>query len=935
MKRLVFFCFFALFISGWVNSALSQSSNYLYLDSFTPTNKFGYTKAKDSFNSYFLMGGVKYSRGFYLSNNGQPNQHGFVEYSLKGKYKTITFVLGSVKSIVGLGNDIPRTSNVKAVFKVSGDGKKLKEFVVEDYGVPNYVSLDISGVDKLSFEIIINQITIGVANPILWTTQQKPVNVGKLTNASGNQLSLITDLRPYATSGYHTIISQNDKVESVKINGVEYTNGIELNADIQLIGQDERSTYFNLGGKYSTLTFVAGPKDSDNGQLGVAWLTIKGDNKILLEEEIGEDNIAKAFTVDIKNCNMLCIASQQSSGSSRLAVADLKVYPEGAQLPNNASKNGDQSEFLAVSDKVKALPDVCKLVSNIEPYAVGGGISRENMVYNGSSDYYTFSMGGVQFNEGLIFQSATNVLNDNTGCHAVFNLEGEFDYISFTTGWISKCGVLKNDILEIYADNQMVFQMPLIATSENQYYEVPIHKCRKLSFIKKGVVSLDHPAFGVADIVLYRGKPVKNELFVHLKPDCPDKIDLINLSKPYIHYASSLKDYQSDLLKDGSSKKEYFTMPDGQRIYKGFVLATSVHFSLDMGPGSNPSVGVVAGTLGGSVMVGMVGGTAISAVFPFGALIALASGGTAHESSCAAFNTWGEYDYVTFTVACLKKEDNGGGFSLKNSPIDTLLIGADGKVVYSIEVHDNMKPTTYTVPINKARQLMFWLQCGNWNSGIFIFYDVVLSKGSNIAVNAPDVNKLNSSAAVNAPVEPYVFPIAQLPFEPIEWSYPKLCGVDAVDNYFSDCKKVINNIQKFYESLNTNYSSKAVYVTSSSGELFRAVSIVDNVGKEYDFQEIIDMNNDVIKSVKQYLNVFVNLNVSKVNAGVGLIDLGFNAVQYGKLVNNTAKVMNLYKNQLTQLQKQKEKENELIKQLISQGISIDGVPSNDKRIFVK
>ena len=286
-------------------------------------------------------------------------------------------------------------------------------------------------------------------------------------------------------------------------------------------------------------------------------------------------------------------------------------------------------------------------------------------------------------------------------------------------------------------------------------------------------------------------------------------------------------------------------------------------------------------------------------------------------------------------MACLKKEDNGDGFSLKNSPIDTLLIGADGKVVYSIEVNDNMKPTTYTVPINKARQLMFWLQCGNWNSGIFIFYDVVLSKGSNIAVNAPDVNKLNSSAAVNAPVEPYVFPIAQLPFEPIEWSYPKRCGVDAVDNYFSDCKKVINNIQKFYESLNTNYSSKAVFVTSSSGELFRAISIVDNVGKEYDFQEIIDMNNDVIKSVKQYLNVFVNLNISKVNAGVGLIDLGFDAVQYGKLVNNTAKVMNLYKNQLTQLQKQKEKENELIKQLISQGISIDGVPSNDKRIFVK
>ena len=44
----------------------------------------------------------------------------------------------------------------------------------------------------------------------------------------------------------------------------------------------------------------------------------------------------------------------------------------------------------------------------------------------------------------------------------------------------------------------------------------------------------------------------------------------------------------------------------------------------------------------------MVGSTLIGAA----ALLMLAAGGEALENSCAAFNTYGEYNTVTFTVAC-------------------------------------------------------------------------------------------------------------------------------------------------------------------------------------------------------------------------------------------------------------------------------------------
>lgn len=56
-------------------------------------------------------------------------------------------------------------------------------------------------------------------------------------------------------------------------------------------------------------------------------------------------------------------------------------------------------------------------------------------------------------------------------------------------------------------------------------------------------------------------------------------------------------------------------------------------------------VGVAAGgAVVGSTLMGVAG------------LMMLAAGGEAVENSCAAFNTYGEYNRVTFTVECLRKE---------------------------------------------------------------------------------------------------------------------------------------------------------------------------------------------------------------------------------------------------------------------------------------
>ncbi len=908
-------------------AAVSYGQNAVYLSgAYKPVESHGYTLAKDFLHGSMRMGGVPYKNGFQLRTTYGPTEYGYAEFSLKKRYKTLNFILGcSHAESAGIS---------KGIFVIKADGRKVLDKIVSSYGVPEKVSIDVSGVDILRFELINDEVLVGIAEPTLWTSSQKPRESGSTTAAKKTPTMLVRDLRPYKQSPFHKCVSQNVKYNdkrSLKINSKTFKNGLDFSADMALIGKSEAWTFFNIGGRYSTLKFIAGPVDSDGGTLGRGWLTVKADDKTIYEAEIGEGDIAKEVTLDVSGCRSLGFYTEQASGSLAIGAADIMLYPEGAAIPAASS---EEERTVSTRTDLKSLPDVCKLISNIEPYAVGGGISRENMVYDGKSDYITFSMGGVKFNEGLILQSTTHILNDNTRSHAIFDLGGEFDYISFTAGWIGKCGVLKNDTLRIYADDEIVFNEPLVATSPNKHYVVNIRKCRKLCFEKRGIVSLNHPAYGVADIVLYRGNPVANDLFVHPKPELPDEIDLIDLGKPYIHYVSVYKDHQSELVKDGSSKKDYFLMPGGERIYKCFILKTSVHFDIEMGPTGEPSAGVMAGMLGSSILVGAVGGAAVTLVSPFGALIALAAGGTAHESSCAAFNTYGEYDYITFTVACRQKETTDN-ISLKDSPIDKLLIGADGNVVKVIDVYDTMKPTTYTVPINKAGQLMFWLQCGNWNSGQYIFYDLRLTKGNGMEITIPKASESDNKAAIDAPVEPFALPVVFGEKGNVEWSAPKYCGNDYIDDYFKNCKQAFSKIEEFLKSISNNYMTRANFVSSSDGSTYRAITITNSVGERYSIRGLIEKNEGIIKTIDNAQGMFRTLNMNKLNANLALVNLGLDGITYRKHIKAASKVADAYKAQLQTLKKEKEAEIELLNNLVSCGLTVDGIPSDDNKVFVR
>lgn len=862
-----------------------------------------------------MSGGLKWYGGFTIGYAQGPYRPGFAVFHLNGKYESLMFVLGHEDFGRGAGGTGVDTD--PRIVTVYADGRKVMDELVYPYSIPKRIKLDVTGVNELKFALVSGNGEIGFAEATLWTAGQTPVETGNISNKKTEAIELVKDLRPYFQNNRMVNVLPQDNSNSLIINGQKYESGLSVNMERAISGSNPGWSYFNLGGQYAKLSFVVGPLNSANSGTGKGWITVKADNKIIYELELTYDDIAQEVTLDVSGCRMLSFHSEQAEGSMRAGIAHIMAYPQGV-VPRETVEDSD----VTVDPRLKTLPDVCKLISNIPPYTALA--QTEKQIYDGSSDYITFSMGGVRYSEGIVFYNKANVLSNDTRSYAVFDLGNEFDYVSFTAGYIGKSGALNNDILKVYADDKLVLEEPLIATYPNRDFIVPLNKCRKLRFETAGSSTLDVAAYGIADVVVYRGEPVKNDLFVHPKPECPYTIDLIDLGAPYIHYVSPMKQSNDGIFYDGTTQKNYFDLK-GQRINKGFLLQTSVHFSLDYGPLAG-SDGAAAGAIGGAAVGSafVAGGVAVggavvgSTLIGAAALLMLAAGGEALESSCAAFNTYGEYNSVTFTVACYKPYIRPDDYK------ETLLIAADHKVMAQLTVYETMEPQTITVPIDGCQQLMFWLaNTDNW-SGQFIFYDIKLSK-DHATLNIPKDARL-SEAVITKPVwsEKGITP----------WTRPKSSGQQEVDRFLSGVSNIYTKVEDMIEKSQPQYDIYTYYLETEAGVACKAVTLQSKRGDN--LSSIVREYTGCQKQLEQ-LNAMKlelrELTLMQASASLSLPELGLAAFSYGKMLKQGGKMIKECHDLVNQMYEEKRAETYFLESVVTHAMDIDGKQSTENTIL--
>ena len=894
-------------------------------------------------NGFNLYKGVTYDDG---------KEGAYAVFSLKGQYEKITFIMGP-----GRSNDdrFAAGDQGKDIIIVTADGRRLVDDILHQWDAPKIVTLDISGVDMLRFEDWSGLEGVYFGEIKLWKKGQTPTpyNISNSGLMAKDKVKLMEELRPHLIChrGWSKPITQDDyngisEEEYISINRQKYYSGISMSASQELgEGISAGFVYFWLQKKFDKLSFLVGPRDNMSSN-AKAWLTVKGDGKIIFEKLISQQDLAEICVVDVSGVNVVSFHCGELETSDFLkgmtfGVVDIYAYKKGSKdIPTPGIAN-------IAKEKLSNLPDAVKLCSSHEPYSVRGMAGFDQTYFKGTSSHYHFSMGGEQFDEGFILTTGSTFMDGNINSYVAFDIAGEFDWVSFTVGTLSKHKVLGEDRLLVFADDNLILDTYVHCLWPNQKFTLPIGKCRILKFAKPGNGENKQTFIGVGDVMLFRGEPLETDsYFYHPRPESPETVDLIDYCQaPYFHYVgrylSNLTNFDfNDCFKNGSSMREAFVMKDGSRINKGIMLETNVPpamvfedidlntaiFLFVVGAGSSISASNVAAATGISAGAGIAG--ALAAGYSTLNLV----GDKGHQSSMAAFNPFGEYETLTFTVDNKAEYVDTDVFGAKLDPDNPvkLDIFADMRKVGEFWLTNRMQPTTISVPIHKCTQLVFWLECGESRSGQYVLYDMTLSKTPMPESEWPVIDANTGAPTVLKPSNDRNAQAGR-----VEWYHPdKRTRVDAIDTFFSDLDEVWTMTNSVLDDGRVDYEMQETFVQTRAGKVYKAVSLVRN-GQRYGFSEIMARNRQVMDNATSVLMNIATAYIGLPSANLGILNLeGEDILVYPDFVKLANKALTQCKNDMKSLNKAKEKENEDLQKLVKKGLTIDGISSTDKVLLL-
>ena len=686
------------------------------------------------------MGGHPYYGGFEFRGSTFGENKAIVDLPLDGQYENISFVIGG--KCGKITEQIDKDGNVTYPYDASQyncspptlygyakeekvglqfwvDDKMVQEVIFSNYQVPVRYTFNVSGAQKFTFkQVAAEPLTIPVLELTVWEGEAH--ETGHVTQPAGSDpVQLIKDLLPYqipSTSSavyYPNITPSSEGRTYINMCGIKYENVVATYVSMGLTENDNEEIYFNLEGKYNYLTFTAGVADrTTTYSEGTAWLTVYADGKMIYEEVYSSHELQKKVTLNISGCHQLVFAWQSDEGNMEYGLSTGNFFGIG-----DAYVATTEAALNTIQYSSRDLPDrPVKMMSELGAFSIFSNM-QDDAVFDGSTQFHTFSMGGVKYNEGIMLH-ATNTMLMTKPANASFNLDGKYNTISFIAGHISNSNVYENDQIEIYADGNLIKTIEVKCTLLPQEYIIDVTGCRHLEFVsgKQTNTLMERPVIGIANLVAYPDGYVETDFFPERKPadfgNTCDLIDTFGFYDVYNSHVSTLVGAVSvvDGYYDGTTNKNTFTV-GGKTYNKGILLQTNIHLELDMA-----GVGAAA-ILGGGGVWG-----------PGLLILALAGSGEAHESAFAMANIKDSgYTSVTFTVG-MQHDRTGEAFIDDET---TLMIGADDECVKEITLSKDMEPTTYTVELGEdCDRLIFWLNCAPENNGShsYAIYDITLNK---------------------------------------------------------------------------------------------------------------------------------------------------------------------------------------------------------------
>ena len=627
---------------------------------------------------------VAYPYSMYLER-----EYSHAEFDLAGGYETLCFSTGIIDMYERYSNETDyanRSDRQDAVLEVYGDGTKLGEYKVGGYEPVQNICLDVKGVQELKFCLSAPEdaYRVAVAGITVWKGAA-PEDVFPQSEKATQKTSLISRDYIYSTDTNVKVFDGNGtEHQQFSMAGTTFTRGFTFSDSGDWEGRTR--CYLNLKNKFKYIGFWIGHEDKDY-YTGKSLVTVKADGKLIYEKVVEVDMLREYVCLDVDYAGLLTFCVEPAEQA--------KLQYTMCGIANLCGSSEEMSEELTPQEAKPA----AKLITEVsEPYLYPDGMvdGWGGKLYTGSA-FESMTMAGETYHEGLILRPCNTLLGTRDS-YACFDLQGVYKNMTFRVGHIDGTD-MKNYILKVVGDDRVLSEIPVQAFGMVTDCAVNVEGVHKLKFLIEGVEEMYHGAYGIADIVVYSGDMIENNLFA--KPDInyPDQANLLDLMDPYAFRCQGVGESYEDQIADTS--EVYYK---GQYASKTFTIGNETYHQGFM--------------LEGIVMLDAEGVNMGALIFT---ALAIAASGSAYKKGYAAFNLHGQYKKLTFDVQALD------GVTTDQQ----LLVGVDDETAAEINLDADGGPQTVTVDLKNCDRLGFVLGGKDIESdwgGRYAIYNVVVEK---------------------------------------------------------------------------------------------------------------------------------------------------------------------------------------------------------------
>lgn len=475
-------------------------------------------------NSTVFMAGTEYTDVLLstLHSDLLNFENEEIYFNLEGKYSFLTFTAGASNIT---DNSIENSAQLtiyadgKIIFEELFSSKELQRtFTVElskckqlkITWVPNTVG-DVFG-DSGDSSYAISDAYVGISKESLSTVEHTEGNFPK------RPVKIISELGVFdiESDADNPIFDGKEESRTFSMAGRQYAEGIVLlSSNTILMGNKTAGVSFNLGGNYSTVSFVCGHIEN----IGIyknETLQIFADGVLLDEIDVNCTDLPRKYTLNVSGCRLLRFVSGLEYATSMqrpaLGIANLTAYP-------GESNNTDL--FANIPEEL--YPENADLIETFGFYDVRnprtgtkiGGVSTKDGYFDGS-ERSNFRIDGKSYTKGIVLHTHTDTSPDmeaitdsgllgsavsEDGLSVItLSSKGEIHISAFALANISDGGyktlsfnisclkTKSNEEAEsttdlfLYADGKRIKEISLSDSMNTLSYTVDISECRQIMF---------------------------------------------------------------------------------------------------------------------------------------------------------------------------------------------------------------------------------------------------------------------------------------------------------------------------------------------------------------------------------------------------------------------------------------------------------------------